>query len=75
MFFLRDKLGDEKYDITACSVCDIEGLNRHIFSPLEYAVMKTQHHIDSITKFKNADVMEQIRKDDEPLIFRAIDQY
>ena len=74
MFFLRDKLGDEKYDITACSVCDIEGLNRHIFSPLEYAVMKTQHHIDSITKFKNADVMEQIRKDDEPLIFRAIDQ-
>ncbi len=70
IYFLTNQLGDEKYDITACSVCNAQ---IHISSPLEFAVLNRKHLIDYITKFQNADVMEQISIHDEPLIFRAMD--
>lgn len=62
-------LGDEKYDINACGRGKLA-----ITSPIEEAVTRRGCYIEYITKFKNTNVMEQLRENDEPLIFRAIDE-
>lgn len=62
-------LGDEKYDINACGMGKLT-----ITSPIEEAVTSRNCYIEYITKFKNTNVMEQLRENDEPLVFRAIDE-